>query len=253
MDEVLFERPASAIALITLNRPAQRNAINAGMRQGLFDAWARFEADRDLRVAILTGAGEAFCAGADLKEMAETGLGVLPPNFLPILGEAVQLTKPVIAAVNGAAFAGGFLFAQMCDLAVASRGARFGITEARVGRGMPWAAPLIDMVGKRVMMELLVTGQPISAQRAYEVGLVNHVVEPGELMPRALDLAGCIAENAPLTVAAAKEMVGLSTEMGRTAALAAARHIFDRVYRSADAQEGPAAFRDKRKPRWRGE
>jgi len=253
MDEVLFELPQPGIALITLNRPAQRNAINAGVRKGLFEAFQRFEADPGLRVAILTGAGEVFCAGADLKEMAETGMGVLPPGFLPILGESIQVTKPVIAAVNGTAFAGGFLFTQMCDLAVASATARFAITEAKVGRGMPWAAPLIHILPKKIMMELLVTAQPISAQRAYEVGLVNAVVEPDQLLARALEMAGHIVENAPLTVAAAKEMVGLSTEMGRTAALAAARHVFDRVYRSADALEGPAAFRDKRKPNWKGE
>jgi enoyl-CoA hydratase/carnithine racemase len=185
--------------------------------------------------------------------MAEQKLGVLPRGFLPILGDNVYVSKPVIAAVNGAAFAGGWLLAQMCDLCIASTTARFGITEAKVGRGMAWAVPLIHMIPQRIMMEILVTGQPIGAQRAYEIGFVNHVVEPAQLMPRALDMARQIAENAPLTVAAAKEIVQPASEMGRTAALRAATHAFDHVYRSADAQEGPAAFREKRKPRWRGE
>jgi enoyl-CoA hydratase len=253
-DAVLFEARSDGIAVVTINRPAQRNAINTPVREGLFAAFARIESERAIRVAILTGAGEqAFCAGADLKEMAELGLGVLPPGFLPILGDNLQVTKPVIAAVNGVALAGGFLFAQMCDLCVAAKSARFGITEAKVGRGFPWAAPLGQMIPQRIMMEMLMTGEPLSAQRAYEIGFVNRVVEPAELIPAALALAAQIADNAPLTVQAAKELVYLTTEMGRTPAMRAATHVFDRVYRSADAIEGPAAFRDKRKPRWKGE
>jgi enoyl-CoA hydratase len=252
-EEVLFERHGENIAVVTINRPEQRNAINAAVRQGLFEAWERIENDPSLRVAILTGSGDqAFSAGGDLKEMAEKQIGVVPPGFLPILGDNVQLTKPVIAAVNGIAYAGGWLFAQMCDLCVASSHARFGITEAKVGRGMPWAAPLIHMIPQRLMMEILITAQPISAKRAWEIGLVNHVVEPDQLMPKALELAGHIAQNAPLTVAAAKELVALSAEMGRGAALRAAVPLFDRVYRSSDAIEGPLAFKEKRKPRWTG-
>jgi enoyl-CoA hydratase/carnithine racemase len=254
MADVLFDVVEDGIAVVTINRPEHRNALNAGVRQGLFDAWRRLEEEKSLRVGILTGAGDkAFCAGADLKEMADMKLGVLPRGFLPVLGDNVHVSKPVIAAVNGAAFAGGWLLAQMCDMCVASTTARFGITEAKVGRGMAWAVPLIHMIPQRIMMEILVTGQPISAQRAYEIGFVNHVVEPAALMPKVLEMARQIVENAPLTVAAAKEIVQLATEMGRTAALRAAAHAFDRVYRSADAQEGPAAFREKRKPRWRGE
>lgn len=254
MADVLFDVVEDGIAVVTINRPEHRNALNAGVRHGLFDAWRRLEEDKSLRVGILTGAGDrAFCAGADLKEMADMKLGVLPRGFLPVLGDNVHVSKPVIAAVNGAAFAGGWLLAQMCDMCVASTTARFGITEAKVGRGMAWAVPLIHMIPQRIMMEILVTGQPISAERAYEIGFVNHVVEPAALMPKALEMARQIVENAPLTVAAAKEIVQLATEMGRTAALRAAAHAFDHVYRSADAQEGPAAFREKRKPRWRGE
>ncbi|MGE0630425.1 MAG: enoyl-CoA hydratase/isomerase family protein [Hyphomicrobiaceae bacterium] len=254
MADVLFDVPEKGIAVITINRPENRNAINSGVRQGLFDAWRRLEDDKALRAGILTGSGDkAFCAGADLKEMADMKLGVLPRGFLPVLGDNVHVSKPVIAAVNGVAFAGGWLLAQMCDLCIASTTARFGVTEAKVGRGMAWAVPLIHMIPQRVMMEVLVTAQPVTPQRAYEIGFVNHVVEPDQLMPRALEMARQIVENAPLTVAAAKEVVQLATEMGCTAALRAATHAFDHVYRSADAQEGPAAFREKRKPQWRGE
>ncbi|MBE0550045.1 MAG: enoyl-CoA hydratase/isomerase family protein [Rubrivivax sp.] len=252
MKDVRYEQ-RGAVVLITIDRPAAHNAINADVRAGLYEAFARFEADDTALVAILTGAGDkAFCAGMDLKEAAHTGLAVPPPGFLPVIGQSVRLSKPTIAAVNGVAYAGGWMFAQMCDLCVAAEHATFGITEARVGRGMPWAVPLASMVQQRAMMELLLTAEPISARRAHEIGFVNHVVPAAELLPKCLALAETIAANAPLTVRAARELVYLSNEMGTSAALKAATHLFDRVYRSADAQEGPLAFREKRKPRWKG-
>ncbi len=251
---ILFDLAEPGIALITINRPEQRNAINTAVREGLFEAFRRVEADPSIRVAILTGAGDkAFCAGADLKEMSEMKLEVPPHGFFPVLGDGVELTKPVIAAVNGVAFAGGFMFAQMCDLCVASTTARFAITEGKVGRGMPWSTPLIHMLPQRIMMELLLTGEALAAERAYQVGLVNRLAEPEALIDTALELARAIAACAPLTVAAAKATVRIATEMGRSAALRSADHAFDRVYRSKDAQEGPTAFREKRKPQWRGE
>lgn len=251
--KALRYEPHGAVVLITIDRPEAMNAINAEVRAGLFEAFARFEADDSARVAILTGAGEqAFCAGMDLKEAAATGLAVPPPDFLPVVGQNVRLSKPTIAAVNGVAYAGGWMFAQMCDLCVAAEHARFGITEARVGRGMPWAVPLAHMVQQRAMMELLLTAEPITAQRAHEIGFVNHVVPAAELLPRCFALAEKIAANAPLTVSAARELVYLSHEMGTTAALKAAQHLFDKVYRSDDAQEGPRAFREKRTPVWKG-
>jgi enoyl-CoA hydratase len=251
-DEILYEN-REQVAVITINRPEARNAINTGVREGLVAAWARFERDRDARVAVLTGAGDqAFCAGADLKEMAQRKLGSLPRNFLPTLNVNTQVTKPVIAAVNGVAYAGGWALVQMCDVVVASEAARFAITEAKVGRGMPWAVPLTHMIPQKVLLEILLTGNPITAQRAYEIGFVNHVVPATQVMAKALELADSIAQNAPLTVAAAKEMVYLTTDIGRLAGLEAAWHLFDHVYRSEDAQEGPRAFAEKRKPHWQG-
>jgi enoyl-CoA hydratase len=250
-EEILYEN-RDQVALVTINRPESRNAINRGVREGLLAAWERFEHDRNARVAILTGAGTAFCAGADLKEMAQTKLGALPRSFLPILNVNVRATKPVIAAVNGGAYAGGWALAQMCDLIIASETARFAISEAKVGRGMPWAVPLTHMIPQKILLEILLTGDPISAQRAYEIGFVNHVVPAEQLMPKAMAMAETIANNAPLTVAAAKEMVYLATDMGRLAGLEAARHLFDHVYKSEDALEGPRAFAEKRKPQWKG-
>ena len=250
-EEILYENRGQ-VALVTINRPESRNAINHAVREGLRIAWERFEHDKEARVAILTGAGTAFCAGADLKEMAQTKLGALPRSFLPILNVNVRATKPVIAAVNGGAYAGGWALAQMCDLIIASETARFAISEAKVGRGMPWAVPLTHMIPQKILLEILLTGDPISAQRAYEIGFVNHVVPPEQLIPKAMAIAETIASNAPLTVAAAKEMVYLATDMGRLAGLEAARHLFDHVYKSEDALEGPRAFAEKRKPQWKG-
>ncbi len=250
---VRFDIYGNDVAVITIDRPEARNALNKSVRDGLFVAWDRFERDPALRVAILTGAGnQAFCVGADLKEMAQQQMGVPPRGGLPVPGDTIEVTKPTIAAVNGAAYAGGWLLAQACDLCVASETARFAISEVKVGRGAPWAAPLINMIPQRIMLELLLTGEPIGAQRAYEIGLVNAVSAPDRLLETAITLAAQIARNAPLSVVASKEMVQLSTEMGRSAAVRAAREVFAHAYRSEDAQEGPRAFTEKRPPVWRG-
>lgn len=249
----MFDARKDGIAIITLNRPEQRNALNTEVRHALTMAWERFENDDDLRVAILTGAGDkAFCAGGDLKEMVATGMRAPPPDFIPALYDNVQVSKPTIAAVNGVAFAGGWLIAQNCDLCVASATARFAITEVKVGRGSPWASPLIHMIPQRIFMELVLTGKPITAQRAYEIGLVNRLAEPQNLLEAALELAAEILDGAPLSVKAARETVMLATEMGRSAALQAARAAHELVYNSEDAQEGPLAFSEKRKPMWKG-
>jgi enoyl-CoA hydratase/carnithine racemase len=252
-DAVLFEARYDAIAIVTLNRPDSRNALGPEIRAGLFAAWERFERDPGLRVAILTGSGDkAFCAGGDLKEMTERRLAVPPRDMFPVPGDNIKLTKPTIAAVNGVAFAGGWMIAQACDLCVASTRAQFAITEVKVGRSSPWASPLIHMIPQRIMMEIVLTGKPISAQRAYEIGLVNRVTDPDALMPAALALATDIIDGAPLSVQAAREMVMLSTEMGRSEALHAARQVSEPAYRSEDAQEGPKAFAEKRRPQWQG-
>lgn len=252
-DAVLFDARKDGIAILTINRPDQRNALNKEVREGLTKAWQRFETDDKLRVAILTGAGEkAFCAGGDLKEMVETGMKVPPRDFIPALYDNVEVTKPTIAAVNGVAFAGGWLISQNCDLCVASTTARFAITEVKVGRGSPWASPLIHMIPQRIFMEIVLTGKPITAQRAYEIGLVNRLAEPENLLHAAIELATEILDGAPLSVKAARETVMLATEMGRSAALQAARAAHELTYNSEDAQEGPLAFSEKRKPMWKG-
>lgn len=252
-DAVLYAVDDSGIAVITINRPEQRNCLSKDVREGLRAAWTRFEADGSAKIAILTGSGDkAFCAGGDLKEMVETGLKVPPRDMFPVPYENLTLSKPTIAAVNGVAFAGGWMIAQACDLCVSSTNAKFGITEVKVGRGSPWAAPLIHMIPQRIFMEIVLTGKPITAQRAYEIGLVNRLAEPGVLMDIAFELAREVIDGAPLSVAAARATVMLATEMGRAAALEAAWSAHEIAYNSDDAQEGPRAFAEKRKPEWKG-
>jgi len=252
-DEVVHYRVERAVAWLTIDRPEARNALNAAVRAGLFAGVDRFNADPDARVLVLTGAGDrAFCAGADLKEMADTAMEVPPADYVPIFGRNVEVTKPTIAAVNGVAYAGGFLLAQMCDLCVAADHARFAITEAKVGRGAPWAIPLPWLVPPRVALEILVTGEPLDAARAHQVGLVNRVVPASELVGTTQALAETIAANAPLSVAAAKAMVVAAARHQQRDLFEEADRIWEPVYRSADAQEGPRAFREHRPPRWTG-
>jgi enoyl-CoA hydratase/carnithine racemase len=253
MTEPVLYEVVNGVAWLTINRPEARNALSKAVRDGLFDGVRRFNGDDAARVLVLTGAGDrAFCAGGDLKEMADTALEIPPPDFLPQFGRNIEVDKPTIAAVNGVAYAGGFLLAQNCDLCVAATSAKFAVTEVKVGRGSPWAAPLPLLVGPRVALEILLTGDPLSAERAREAGLVNRVVPDDSLRAEVQALAERIAANAPLSVRAAKRTAYLTSRMGLTEAFDEAERIWAPVYRSADAQEGPAAFRDKRAPVWTG-
>jgi enoyl-CoA hydratase/carnithine racemase len=243
----------NGIMWITLSRAGSANALNADMRRGLWEAFHEFNSSDDALVAVLTGAGEkAFCAGGDLKEMAEENLRIPPPDFMPHLNRNIDVTKPVIAAVNGVALGGGFLLSQMSDLCVAAEHATFGITEARWGRGSPWANPLAWLIPPRVALQMMMTAEPISAQRAYEVGLVNSVVPMADLLLEAEALARKIAGSAPLTVRAAKQMVYHTASAVFAETFDDAEELFRPVYESQDAQEGPRAFREKRHARWSG-
>ena len=251
-DAVLVE-VRDRVGWITINRPEKRNALDVEVREGLFKAFDAMGAVDDVLAVVLTGAGDkAFCAGGDLKEMSTTALKVPPPDFVPQLGRNIELDKPVIVAVNGIAFGGGFLLAQTCDLCVAADTAAFAVTEARWGRGSPWAVPLPWLVPPRVALELLLTADPIDAARAEAVGLVNKVVPAERLVEEAQALATRIAGNAPLSVRAAKAMVYATTERHRSAAFDEAERLYEGVYLSEDAQEGPRAFKERRAPQWQG-
>jgi enoyl-CoA hydratase/carnithine racemase len=249
MKDAVSYRVEGGVAWLTIERPEARNALNAAVREGLYAGVRRFNTDDGAKVLVLTGAGDkAFCAGGDLKEMADTALTVPPPDFVPQFGRNIDVPKPTIAAVNGVAWAGGFLLAQCCDLCVAADTATFAISEVKVGRGAPWAAPLSWLIPPRIALQVLLTGDPLTARRAYEIGLVNEVVPLADLRTRTQQVAERIAANAPLSVRAAKRTAYLS----RPDLYEEAERIWTPVYLSADAQEGPAAFRDKRPPVWTG-
>lgn len=255
MGEALrYERDEHGIGWITIDRPEAANALDSAARAALWTCFRQFRDDEAAGVAVITGSGDkAFCAGGDLKEMSSSQLGVPPADFLPQLNRNFHLDKPVIAAVNGVALGGGFLLAQMADLCVAAEHATFAISEAKWGRGAPWAAPLPWLIPPRVALEMLMTGERISAGRAYELGLVNRVVPLLELRAAATGLARAILANAPLSVRASRQMVYAAVEPDLAHAFARAEQLFEPVYLSQDAQEGPRAFSEGRPPRWTGQ
>ena len=254
---VLVDR-RGPVALITLNRPHALNAVNAPLARALGDALEEFENDPSLRVAVLTGAGRAFCAGADLKELAagrsvhdaehpERGFAGLVRHFLD---------KPLIAAVNGFALGGGTEIVLACDLAVMSEDTSLGLPEVK--RGLVAAAGgllrLHRQIPPKVAAEAAFTGDPINAEAALRWGLVNRVVPSAEVVETALVLAEAVAENAPLAVRASKRIMMRSStgsdwdpvvwEMNESE--------FAAVRASSDAREGATAFAEKRRPVWTG-
>ncbi len=251
-NEILYE-VRDGIAWLTINRPEARNALNKAVRDGIRESAQAFADDPVAQVLVITGAGDkAFCAGGDLKEMADVQMRIPPRDLMVYFNRSLVTDKPIIAAVNGIAYAGGFLLAQMVDLVVAADHAQFAITEARVGRGSPWAAPLAWMIGPRAAMELLMTAAPISAQRAYELGFVNRVVPATELMDAVGKMARGIADNAPLSVRAGKRLVYASATLGYHDMFEEGHRLYEAAYLSEDGLEGPRAFREKRKPVWTG-
>jgi enoyl-CoA hydratase/carnithine racemase len=250
--EVLYERRGAAV-VITINRPERRNALSIQTCHQLRAAWTRFEADADARVAIVTGAGDkAFCAGYDLAEKAHgntVGIG----DFAPRLETTTYVSKPVIAAVNGAAVAAGMALVESCDLVVAAEEAWFGLPEVKLGIGVAPFVQSLWTLPQHVLMELLLTGEALTARRAHEVGFVNRVVPLGRLLDESLALADVIGRNAPLVVRASKAMIYQGIEaMGMPAALRAAQGLFVPVNQSEDAREGFRARGERRPPRWKG-
>lgn len=254
---VLLER-RGAVAIITLNRPEAMNAINSAVARGLGDAVAEFAADDDLRVAVITGAGRAFCAGADLKVLA-TGDSVADADhpergFAGFVRHFVD--KPVIAAVNGFALGGGTEIVLTCDLAIMGESTSLGLPE--VGRGLVAAAGgllrLHRQVPPKLASEAIYTGAPIPAATALQWGLVNRVVPDAEVVPAALELAERIGDNAPLAVRASKRIMTGSVAVSDwdPAVWELNDREFAYVQSSDDFREGAAAFAEKRRPKWTG-
>ncbi len=250
---VLTER-RDRVLLVTLNRPDQRNAVNAALAAGVAAALDELDATPELTLGILTGAGAGFCAGMDLKAfVAGESPYVEGRGFAGITQRAAR--KPLIAAIEGFAVAGGLEVALSCDLIVAARDARLGIPEVK--RSLAAAAGALIRLPKRMpyhlAMELALTGDPIGAERAAEVGLVNRLADPGRAVEAALELGARIAKNGPLAIDASKRVLASALDWTEAEAWEKQAAIVGPVFGSKDAQEGAKAFAEKRDPVWRGE
>ena len=251
---VVLTEFADGVAVFTLNRPEAKNAVNLEVAKALAAALDEFEARPDLTIGILTGSGGTFCAGMDLKAFARGERPTIPGRGFGGITEAPP-TKPLIAAVEGWALAGGCELALAADLIVASRYAKFGIPEVK--RGLAAAAGGLLRLPKiqpyPVAMEMAITGDPLTAEVAYAHGLVNRVTEPGQALAVAQELAARVAANGPLAVRATKQVVSMAAAYTDPDAFVAQRAFIDPVFASSDAQEGARAFAEKRAPVWKGE
>jgi enoyl-CoA hydratase len=238
-----------AVAIITLNRPEAYNALDLATLRALSEAVARFEADSNLRVAVITGIGKAFCAGADIDEtlpyMKEHGTKSLPPTIMR--GQTV--TKPVIAAINGLALGGGLELALACDIRIAATSARLGLPEIGLGLIPGWGGTqrLPRLIGSGRASEMILTGRAVTADEALRIGLVNKIVPDGELLPAALEMARIIADKSPEAVGFAKEALQKGLELPLDGALNLEAGLEDTVLHTPGFEEAMQAYRDKRR------
>jgi enoyl-CoA hydratase len=249
---VLAER-RDGVLLITLNRPDARNAINLAVAEGIAAALDELDRDEGLSVGVLTGAGKGFCAGMDLKAFVSGQRPwVADRGFAGIVRRPPS--KPLIAAIEGFAVAGGLEIALACDLIVAARGAKLGIPEVK--RSLVAAGGALLRLPRRIpyhaAMELALTGDPVSAERAHELGLVNRLADPGAAVEEALRLAAEIAVNAPLALIASKRILQEQHDWPAAEMWERQSAISDPVFVSEDAREGATAFAEKRAPLWQG-
>ena len=254
MSDAVLTEEDGGVLVITINRPEARNAVNTAVAEGIAAALNELDSRKDLAVGILTGAGGTFSAGMDLKGFLKgenpftedrgfAGIAQKPPE------------TPLIAAVEGYALAGGCEIALCCDMIVASREAKFGLPEPKRGlvAGAGGLLRLPQRIPFHIAMEIALTGDHYSAERMAELGFINRLAEPGSALEVAKELAAKIAENAPLALAATKKIIVGSTEWPTDELWDRQNAILGPVFVSKDAQEGPAAFAQKRKPVWTGE
>jgi enoyl-CoA hydratase len=246
------------VLIVTMNRPAARNALSGPMLELMRQAWDTVDADPDIRVCVLTGAGGAFCAGADLKAMTRSHPGDqfrgggMDLSVIESLLKGRRLTKPLIAAVEGPAIAGGTEILQACDIRVAGESARFGMSEARWGL-FPLGGSAVRLprqIPYTIAADLLLTGRHISAAEALQIGLIGQVVPDGQALSRALEIADMIAANGPVAVRAILRTIRETEGMAENDAFAVEAKIGMEVFRSEDAKEGPRAFAEKRRPQF---
>jgi enoyl-CoA hydratase len=251
-DEVLVTRHG-AVQVITINRPHAKNALDLAVATGVRDAVDELDASAELRAAVLTGAGGTFSAGMDLKAFLRGESPAFPGRGLCGITQTPP-RKPLIAAVEGWALAGGFELLLACDLVVAARTARFGVPEVK--RSLVAAAGAALLLSRRIpqaiALEMLLTGDPIAAPRAAEIGLVNTLVEEGGAVEAAVELASRIAANGPLAVMATKQIARSGADWTTTEGWEQQAKIVTPVFGSDDAREGATAFAEKRAPVWKG-
>jgi enoyl-CoA hydratase len=249
---VLTER-FGRVLVVTINRPEQRNAINLAVAEGIAGAMDELDDDAELSLGVLTGAGKGFCAGMDLKAfVAGERPYVGDRGFAGIVQRPPA--KPLIAAIEGFAVAGGLEVALACDLIVAAREAKLGIPEVKRSLVAAGGAllRLPRMLPRAVAMELALTGEPISAERGYDLGLVNRLADPGAALAQALELAETIAANGPLALAATKRILAEGADWSEAEFWHRQGEISGPVFGSGDAREGATAFAEKRAPVWKG-
>ncbi|MEV8508988.1 crotonase/enoyl-CoA hydratase family protein [Actinoplanes sp. NPDC051475] len=248
------------VLIVTMNRPRARNALSGQMLAIMRDAWDRVDADPEIRVCVLTGAGGAFCAGADLKAMTRDHpgdgfrSGGTDLSRIDALLKGRRLSKPLVAAVEGPAVAGGTEILQATDVRVAGAGARFGVSEACWGL-FPLGGSAVRLPRQlpyTIAAELLLTGRHLNAEEARRIGLIGHVVPDGQALEKALELAGKIAANGPLAIQAILRTMRETEGMPENEAFAVESRLGTAVFLSADAKEGPRAFAEKRTPLFRG-
>ncbi len=259
MPDALVEQQ-DHVLIVTMNRPEARNALSGEMLAIMREAWDRVDEDPDIRVCILTGAGGAFCAGADLKAMTTAHpsdsfkQGGWDLTRIDGLLKGRRLTKPLIAAVEGPAIAGGTEILQATDIRVAGESARFGVSEARWGL-FPLGGSAVRLprqIPYTIAADILLTGRHLSAAEAYRIGLIGHVVPDGQALEKSLELAGMIANNGPLAVQAILRTIRETEGMPENEAFKIEAGIGMGVFASDDAKEGPRAFAEKRKPSFQG-
>ncbi len=247
------------VLIVTMNRPRARNALSGPMLELMRQAWDTVDADPDIRACVLTGAGGAFCAGADLKAMTSSHPGDqfrgggMDLSVIEALLKGRRLTKPLIAAVEGPAIAGGTEILQATDIRVAGESARFGVSEARWGL-FPLggsAVRLVRQIPYTVAADLLLTGRHITAAEALSIGLIGHVVPDGQALDRALEIAAAIAANGPVAVRAILRVIRDTEGMAENEAFALEAKEGMAVFASEDAKEGPRAFAEKRRPEFK--
>jgi enoyl-CoA hydratase len=252
-DEVLVEVDGG-IAVITINRPQARNAVNGAVARGIVAALDELEERKDVSAYVLTGAGGTFSAGMDLKGFLTGDLPVVKGRGFGGITESPP-KKPIVAAVEGYALAGGFELVLSCDIVVASEEAKFGLPEPRRGlvAGAGGVIRLPRRIPYHIAMEIALTGDHYPASRLYELGLVNRITPPGEALATAKEVAAKIAANAPLALLATKRVLVESADWSSDEMFAKQSEIINPVFGSKDAMEGAAAFAEKRPPNWTGE